>query len=60
MASLVIVVVVVVVLVVSVVVVPVPLVSVVVTVSDSITSVTPGVQRPTVLEGQDSSALEEE
>ena len=46
--------------VVSVVVVPVPLVSVVVTVSDSITSVTPGVQRPTVLEGQDSSALEEE
>ena len=43
-----------------VVVVPVPLVEVVVTVSDSITSVTPGVQRPTVLEGQDSSALEEE
>jgi hypothetical protein len=51
---------VVVVVVVSVVVVPVPLVSVLVTVSDSITSVTPGGQRPTVSEGQDSSALEEE
>ena len=60
MSTLVMVVVVVVSVVVSVVVVPVPLVSVVVTVSDSITSVTLGVQRPTVLEGQDSSALEEE
>jgi len=60
MSTLVMVVVVVVMVVVSVVVVPVPLVSVEVTVSDSITSVTPGVQRPIVLEGQDSSALEEE
>ena len=60
MSKLVMVSVVVVMVVVSVVVVPVPLVSVLVTVSDSMTYVTLGVQRPTVSEGQDSSALEEE
>ena len=60
MSSLVTVVVVVVVVVVSVVRVPLPLVSVEVTVSDSITSVTPGEHRPTVSDGQDSSASEKE